>query len=175
MDTEIKRAPSSLLTYNKIDSASAIAQAEKDGNRVVFPEENQLFIDIDSEEAGERFHRLFTKFKTLIDEDASILYDEPSFTEGHRHIIVETGLHLTDESRLMFQCLLGSDQVRELLAYVRVSEGDEHPSLFIEKPILALPEPKELLALPESNPFFAWLEEKDSTQTNILTDADIPF
>ena len=159
MNTEVTKAPSKHLSYNKINSEIAFEQAAKDGNRVVLPKPNQLLIDIDSEEAEINFFRQFPRFVELIDEDAYLFSKEPSKSgkDGHWHIIVELGLDVEPERRVLFQLMLGSDLRRELLSYVRVSEGDEHPTLFIEKPILLLPPaPEEPMPAP-------------------LTDADIPY
>lgn len=150
---------SSMLSYNKIDSKTAFDRAEKDGNIVVLPKEDQLLIDIDNPEAYQKFNTQLGRFVELVDADAYVTYDNPSKSgkEGHRHIMVQLSASISNEKRILFQLMLGSDLRRELLSYVRESEGDPHPTLFIEKPVLSLP------PVPTSE------------SLDVLTDDDIPY
>lgn len=126
-----KTAPSDF--GGNLGSASAIAGAAASGEVVLFPAVNELFIDIDSEEAM----HLFTVNITKVDEYVGVLDTEvvPSRSGPveRSHITVRLEREVTDMERILLQAVLGSDLRRELLSYCRITMDDPHPTLFLEK------------------------------------------
>jgi hypothetical protein len=119
-----------------LHSDHAYAEAKKEGNVIVLPEENQLLLDIDSPEAEVMFNKNRPRFVTHI---AEIIKEERKTSRGgNTHIYVTLGRNVDECERVLFQLFLGSDQKRELLSHVRILNEDPHPTLFIEKPTLLL-------------------------------------
>jgi hypothetical protein len=58
-----------------------------------------------------------------------------STTKDHYHIIVEMPFEMDNEQRIIWQLLLGSDPVRELLSMFRILNNDPFPSLLATKEI----------------------------------------
>jgi hypothetical protein len=103
------------------------AKATSTNRIVVYPESNQIFIDIDNADAYETF-------LTLHD----ILRKHPSYgsatfrnsrTLGHKHITVSFKTPLEPWQRIALQAALGSDRKRELLACL---QGNPGPTVFFE-------------------------------------------
>lgn len=121
-----------------LHSDFAYAEAKKEGNVVVLPEENQLLIDIDSPEAEAVYKknkaRFHNHFACIINE-----VRKPS-RSGNTHIYVTLDRNIDAHERVLYQLFLGSDQTREMLSQVRIENDDPHPTLFIEKPALLLGE-----------------------------------
>jgi hypothetical protein len=107
------------------------AKATRLGLVVRYPAEQELFIDIDSEEAFATFLKLFEVFKEHTDEIATYVYTpSPSGKPGHFHVVVTMSRPLKDQNeRIVFQALLGSDTMRELIAYTHDAR-----SCFFERP-----------------------------------------
>lgn len=122
-DAEYEYAPNS---QRAIDEAALL------GMDVVFPAANQLQIDIDSDEAYERYlrvHPLLYQHLGVVDGE-----EHPSKSGGEkRHITLTLKKDITDTERILLQACLGSDPVREFLGYIQVLTGDPHPVLFLEK------------------------------------------
>ena len=101
---------------------------------VVFPAENELQIDLDSEEA-------FVKFIGQLHLLCGILGVDDLPSEGHpsksglpkRHATVTLPFNVTAEQRIVLQVFCGSDQARELINYSALQNGDPTPTLFIER------------------------------------------
>ena len=105
--------------------------ARRRGQRVVFPEPNQLQIDIDSYRQFAEFERRFGSFDTLFGSQIQI---KPSASGiPHRHITITHPVKVfTVEERLMWQAALNDDPVRVFLNALRLDNGDETPSRFFE-------------------------------------------
>lgn len=137
------------------NSENAITRAQAEDLLIVYPRPNQLFVDLDNEHSFLLFKKQFDLFVKFIDADAE--FSEAPSKSGlpKRHVTVWLSCEVTEEKRILFQALLGSDRVRELLGYVQESNGDPHPTLFLEKPIKLL--------------------TGNFGSTEILKDSDIPF
>lgn len=157
-NTEVNVPPKyvEVFTYKQsIDKAAAA------GLNVVIPAPNELFIDIDSDEAFDKF--LYNR---------GLMYEHaPGFIEKviaapsksgfpKRHVTVTLDRNITDVERIGLQAILGSDTKRETLSYLSCMHGHIHPTLFFEKPVLGLP---------------AHVEEHDQSVSDILTDEEIPY
>lgn len=122
------------------ESREQYVQRKKDeGFEIYTPEDNELLLDIDSEEAYQTFLVRFERLKEEI-EDAmgydcgSLIYKVyDSATEGHRHIIVTLPFEVNMHERIALQAVLGSDPVREMLSIFRVWQGDPYPTLLAMK------------------------------------------
>jgi hypothetical protein len=100
--------------------------AEERGLKVIFPKDNELFIDIDSKEGMVIFEKNFLLLHKFIPSSYTKI---PSQSGGdHCHIIVDMSEGIKDESvRALLQACLGSDPTRELLAYARIFYSMEIP------------------------------------------------
>ena len=119
-----------------LHSDIAYAEAKKEGNVVVLPEENQLLLDIDSPEAAVLYDKNKPRFHTHF---AHIVKEERKVSRGgNTHIYVTLDRNIDKYERVLYQLFLGSDPTREMLSQVRVENNDPHPTLFIEKSVLLL-------------------------------------
>ncbi len=117
-----------------LDSKFAIDKAAEQNKIVVYPESNQLQVDIDSDAAWDIFH---TNLKVFLQKHTVAKIEMiPSASKGHWHITITLAdVEFAEDKiplRLLLQACLGSDLKRELLSYFRHEIGDEHPTLFIE-------------------------------------------
>lgn len=108
-----------------------IEQKEKEGFTIVYPEPNELQIDIDNSEQKRHFEKVWN----LIDIAIPNAYFESSVSQSGRgvHITVTLPFDVSNIERIAFQAALGSDPVRELLSIYRYSRDDEYPTLFVER------------------------------------------
>ncbi len=104
---------------------------------VVYPKDDEVFVDLDSQDAKARFLLLFDKL-IMVWDSATVLFTN-SKTAGHWHAYVKIPQlkPITVQERTALQAALGSDSMREFLAVKRVRLGEErskNPSLFFEDP-----------------------------------------
>jgi hypothetical protein len=117
--------------FQSIKSEWAFKEAERLGQIVVLPLEDQLFVDLDSEEALQTFNKNLPKFELHMAEVKSVTR-RPS-RNGNTHAIVTLYSTMEPNTRILYQLFLGSDPLREMLSMIRYENGDKHPTLFIEK------------------------------------------
>jgi len=113
-------------------SEDAILWAAENGLRVVFPQENQLLVDIDS--PADR--NIFDQNRDVVEEAYGIADESsaPSRSGGRKeHIIVTLERAITPLERIALQAVLGSDRRREAHSLRRLLAGEERPTLFFEK------------------------------------------
>lgn len=101
--------------------------------RVILPENNQLLIDCDNNEAVQSCFRRLNRLARLGWVRPILVSCSPSKTRGHWHIIVDLHQDVAAGERVLLQLLLGSDPDRELYNYARVKNGARFPILFIEE------------------------------------------
>lgn len=136
------------------NSQRALDQAQREGLAVVYPEDNQLQIDLDNEHSYRLFQNQLLIVEKFIGSCAVKERPSKSGKPGKLHVT------LTFIERLALQAMLGSDRIRELLGYVQFKNNDPHPVLFLEKKpamLNAAPEPAGLLS------------------ENVLSDEEIPY
>jgi hypothetical protein len=113
-----------------------MARMVEEGNTIVIPKDNELQIDIDSEEQYQIFQECWAIFKREFKE-AKIIKDKPSRSGlPKRHITIHfpyTSFKDKAELRIAWQATLGSDPKRELLSLIRCDCGDDQPTLFVEE------------------------------------------
>ena len=121
------------------NSEDAIKWAAENDLTVLFPKDNQLFLDIDTNEDRDVFNRN----RELVDEVYGIVdvQERSSRSKGHVHLIVTLRESITPLGRIALQAILGSDRRREAHSLRRLEDGEARPTLFFEKPI----EPDHLL------------------------------
>lgn len=122
------KANSSSYVHQPYDVA--LAQAKSDGYDIIYPEEDELLIDVDSKFQHDKFYRdlqLLQQFFVVY-----VTKDSPSKTKGHRHITVKFDRPLSILERTALQASLGSDNRRELHSLIDYFQGLERPSLFFE-------------------------------------------
>lgn len=95
----------------------------------VYPKDNELQIDIDSEEAYDVFNNNIEYLEFVTDIKTTL----SSSGYPHRHITVSTNRTFTDIERIAFQFMLGSDFIRESLNLLRASNGIKNPIRLFEK------------------------------------------
>lgn len=98
---------------------------------VVYPEDNQLQLDIDTEEQYQEFLR-----RTAFFEFACEVSEKPSASGyPNRHITMTFPNHtFSTWERIALQAALGSDPIREFLSARRYWQGIERPSCLFEVP-----------------------------------------
>jgi len=114
------------------NSTRALLEAQDKGLAVVYPEDNQLQIDIDSNRAFSIFFEmksLLEKYFTVI--DVKILPSRSGLPK--RHVTVTLDQPINDYQRIALQTMMGSDRVREFLSYIQARNCDPNPILFLEK------------------------------------------
>jgi hypothetical protein len=120
------------------NSQRAIEQAKAEKLDVVFPEKNQLQLDIDNDTA----YAVYKAHYDIVDGYWGIEYanEQPSRsgTPGKKHITVTLTVEVSNKDRIALQAFLGSDLKREVLSFIQEEDGDPHPTLFLEKPATPL-------------------------------------
>lgn len=101
---------------------------------VVYPQPNQLQVDIDSDAHWDTFN---AQIRILLQRvKVGKIEMVPSVNTGHWHVTITLDeLEFREDLlavRLLLQACLGSDLKRELLSWFRIETGDPNPTLFIE-------------------------------------------
>jgi len=123
--------------YNFDESAEEVAA--KRGLIVVKPADNQLQIDIDSEEALIEFWRRFNCFVMVKPFEFEFSHHQvdvkPSQRQGHYHVTITVeGKTFSPLERIAYQAALNDDPLRVFLNMRRVYVGVEDPTRLFEKP-----------------------------------------
>jgi broad-specificity NMP kinase len=118
---------------NENNIAAVQRWAAENNLDVVFPEENQLFIDIDDYRSMEEFSRN----RDIIHEVYGIVETRVSDSRSgypKRHLVVVLNKKITSVmERLALQAILGSDRRREANSLRRyILDGELTPTLFFE-------------------------------------------
>ena len=135
-----------------------IAEAEGSGLKTVFPKANELFIDIDDDDAYNRFNevvQILTRYTYVHDINTT-----PSKSGlPRRHVVVTLNGDVSDLERIALQAALGSDGKREMLSYMRLKGGDPHPTLFFE-PTETYQKKAPTITDDEWNAAVGWIDER---------------
>ncbi len=119
------------MTDTYADSMQAAADAK--GLVVVYPEPNELFIDIDSAEDFAVFAKNVLVLGDLVVSHKSA--SSPSGKPGRLHVTVTLSRPVASSiERIALQAALGSDRLHETLSLRIALAGGEHPTVFFEKP-----------------------------------------
>ncbi len=119
------------MTDTYADSMQAAADAK--GLVVVYPEPNELFIDIDSAEDFAVFAKNVLVLGDLVSQFVSA--PSPLGKPERLHITVTLSRPVASSiERIAMQAALGSDRLHETLSLRIALAGGEHPTVFFEKP-----------------------------------------
>lgn len=99
------------------------------GCRIVYPEPNQLFIDIDSDRQWRNFCEAIERFKDWRWQSSRSTSGKPY----RKHVVVTLPKAVDERTRVFYQALLGSDPSRESLSWKRLQAGEKRPTIFFEK------------------------------------------
>lgn len=111
------------------------ALAAEQNCTVVYPNANQLQLDIDSQEAQDMHLQLLGLYSAdPIQLFKVVLYESTPSKSGHphRHVTITLQNDITDEQRITLQALLGSDRKRELISLRRLLNGETRVTRFFE-------------------------------------------
>lgn len=111
-----------------------IKRKEEAGFIVDYPAENELFIDIDSDENWQIFKNQLKIFERNFGSIKSYSVKPSKSGLPKRHVRLLLPFTVTELQRIAFQAAFGSDLVREMISLARHRNGDDHPTLFLEKP-----------------------------------------
>lgn len=106
-----------------------LACAEKKKQTVRYPAENELFLDIDTDED---YKILIHNADVLGNLVSGILTTISKSGLPHRHVVVTLSTHVTQLERILLQACLGSDRKHELLSYLAALDGNAQPTVFFE-------------------------------------------
>lgn len=114
-------------------SQTALDEVNNDrGLQIVYPEDNQLQIDLDGEMDflifQSRFDRLIYFY---VPKKVEIRASRSGLPK--RHVTVTLYDKIDPKDRIILQLYLGSDPTREFLGLQRIAAKDPHPTLFIER------------------------------------------
>jgi len=101
-----------------------LTELELAGTTILEPSQNELFIDIDTEEDFIEFQnrlRCLNELTAIVDT-----WKATPSKNGlpHRHVIVKLLLDISDEMRIAVQAVLNSDPMREFLCTCRTLNHD---------------------------------------------------
>lgn len=103
------------------------------GCKVVLPKENQLQIDLDSEDAYGYFNRRLEDVYKRLPWDFDIDVKPSKSGLPHRHITLTfNDKTFTPMEQIVYQMMLGSDPIREGLNALRLASGVANPTRFFE-------------------------------------------
>lgn len=111
----------------------AMKEAAEMGMYIRVPRNDELFIDLDTEEQYDSFK---ARYKLLVEHRPMSFVEQPSKTGlPHRHVVVSLSRPVADEhERIYLQLLLGSDGRREMRSYLSMITGrNSMPTLFFEQ------------------------------------------
>lgn len=107
--------------------------ARSKGCVVIEPNPNELFIDIDNEDALRTLRRTMKIVRQIEPNVKWTSRPSPSGKAGRYHVVVDMKREVSAIERIALQAILGSDLVREALSWKRLKLGAASPTLFFEK------------------------------------------
>jgi hypothetical protein len=114
-----------------LKSKMAVKGVELD---IVPAKKNELQIDYDQDEVPEQFKKMLPILRQRFDKGTIYWKKQRSASGQHWHVIITLPEDITDQERIMWQAVFGSDFMREGLSVLRVAAGMENPTLlFVPK------------------------------------------
>ena len=126
--------------YTELDRRETLTKLKEEDLIFVIPNDYQLQIDIDSEEAYEEFLKRFKDFKRHFQITRLEMHPSKSGLPK-RHITIDMVYSMTATERVALQACLGSDHVRELNNIRRIQNDNIYPIALFEKKGFVVPEP----------------------------------
>lgn len=124
----------------ELSNDKAEERAAKLGLKVVTPEADELFLDIDTEDSLKIFHERMERLNKIM-KPSFIINPSASGEVGHYHIYVKLPRDIkSEQERIFLQIYLGSDPAREFWGWARTLKSDKCPTLFFERPEVERPQ-----------------------------------
>ena len=123
--------------YNKKEEHwKYIERMLQDGNVVIYPEKDELFIDIDTRLQYHDFLHLFGMMENNFAGGGDYKKEVWESRSGppRKHVVVTLPFDVNEVMRIALQASLGSDPQREILSLARMSVGITRPTIFVESP-----------------------------------------
>ena len=133
------------LTSNEGKSFSTIADYENNETReefiknqidagfeVVYPQDNELQIDIDTQE---QYRQFIQELFPILERELNGVIMKQTISKGGlpgRHIYIRLPFKIDTFTRIALQASVGSDPKRELLSSIQALNDDKKPTLLIE-------------------------------------------
>lgn len=118
-------------TRGNDDSRPFMKEMEEAGFEIILPADNELLIDLDTEEQYQTFLKQYERLQQDYSCTSRVYPSKSGLPR--RHVVVELYFNMSPFQRIALQAALGSDPMRELLSFIRVMNSDPHPTLFVEK------------------------------------------
>ena len=113
------------------NSQRAVDEAATNNLLVVFPNDKEIQLDLDTEHAFNIYQEMLPLFEKYF--GVAKVEVKPSRSGlPKRHVTLTTYESLANYQRIAIQLALGSDRVREMLSIVQEYFKDPHPTLFLE-------------------------------------------
>jgi hypothetical protein len=104
------------------------------GLKIVYPKNNELFIDIDTEKQWLDFQERMVVYTNHFGNDHTYKVSPSISGLPHRHIVVTLPFEINDIMRIALQAVLGSSPSRECMSIYKLLDDDlQHPTLFMER------------------------------------------
>lgn len=101
-------------------------RAAEDANcTVLYPEPNEIQLDIDTDEQYEVFLKRFNEVNGRFFEMTNTILKSKS---GNRHVIITLPTFVSEWQRIALQFMFGSDPIRETLNIYRIFAGEKKPT-----------------------------------------------
>lgn len=111
-----------------------VSRIEAEGEfKVVYPDDNQLFIDVDSEAQYKVFKNALEVFNKNCPSGVKVEERPSQSGLPKRHITVTLPFEVDLWQRIAWQGAFGSDPTREMLSAFRIRNEDPFPTLFVER------------------------------------------
>lgn len=116
--------------YELLPEEANLRKAAKEGLVVIYPKEDQLFLDIDTEEQFQEFKARWDQLNPF--DIFKEYYSLPSNSGlPHRHIVVNLHHKYSSIQRIAMQAILNSDCRKELISMLRIGTYKE-PIVFFQ-------------------------------------------
>lgn len=124
-----------MTPYHGISYQAALQYADENNLKIVIPQENQLQLDYDDTlEIPKIFDTTMQIFKQLYDVKDITVTKAISKSGNGLHVTIEVkGASFDNMERIAWQAVFGSDPKREALSILRISSGNDRPTLFYER------------------------------------------
>lgn len=120
--------------YTELERGKTLEYADKNGLDILVPDEDELQIDIDTEEQYQQFLKAVENLNYMIMCPFNIVHNEPSKSGlPRRHIVIKMAEPLDASLRIALQACLGSDLRREMNNIRRVINNDIYPIVLYER------------------------------------------
>ena len=116
--------------YELVLFEEAIEKAIAAGFEVLRPQDNELYLDLDNDEALLRYQERYPVLSTIMGCHEVNRWKSKSGL-GY-HVVLELQEPKSDVIRIGMQAILGSDPKREALAYSRIHKGIPNPILLFK-------------------------------------------